>query len=183
MNKPVLYGYAAALGMMVFYFGVLSVANSFSHAVEQFGFYGYLLVPLSALVGVQVGLYVFIRESLSAAARAGTNASVAASGGMSGSAMVLCCLHHVADVFPLLGLSAAAVFLTQYQSAFLVVGIVSGAVGVLFLLEIVKKNGLAVGPFQAFMNFNLPAVRNAVTIFGVLVIGAVFLYAYLNGSI
>ena len=45
------------------------------------------------------------------------------SGGTSVTAMVACCLHHVTDVLPILGLSAAATFLTRYQRPFMLIGL------------------------------------------------------------
>lgn len=44
--------------------------------------------------------------------------------------MVACCAHHAADIAPLLGASAAAVFLTTYRVPIMLIGIAVNAVGV-----------------------------------------------------
>jgi hypothetical protein len=53
-----------------------------------------------------------------------------ASGGTSATAMVACCIHHVTDVLPILGLSAAASFLTRYQRPFMLIGLAMNLIGI-----------------------------------------------------
>jgi hypothetical protein len=53
-----------------------------------------------------------------------------AGGGTSTVAMVACCAHHVTDVLPLLGLSAAAAFLAEYRIPFMLVGLVTNLIGI-----------------------------------------------------
>ncbi len=62
-----------------------------------------------------------------------------ASGGMSTAAMVACCAHHVADVLPILGLTAAAAFLAEYRTAFMVVGLGMTIFGIIVMLTILFK--------------------------------------------
>jgi len=61
------------------------------------------------------------------------------SGGTSVTAMVACCIHHVTDVLPVLGLSAAATFLTRYQHPFLLVGLGMNTVGILVMLTVLYR--------------------------------------------
>jgi hypothetical protein len=53
--------------------------------------------------------------------------------------MVACCIHHVTDVLPVLGLSAAATFLTRYQRPFMLVGLVMNIVGILVMLIVLYR--------------------------------------------
>lgn len=178
MNKHVLYGLTATVAMFVFYFGVLSLANSPRHALEQLALFWYLILPLVILIGIQVGLYTHIKCSISEKDFSAAKGGVAASGGMSGGAMVACCVHHVADIFPLLGLTAAAVFLSQYQGAFMVLGIASGVIGVLYMLEAMKKNNVAFGPAAFLAGLGLTVLRKGAIIAGVIVVVLVFFYTY-----
>ncbi|UCD35460.1 MAG: hypothetical protein JSU90_01110 [Nitrospiraceae bacterium] len=68
--------------------------------------------------------------------------AVATAGGISTTSMVACCAHHLTDVLPLVGASAAAVFLSQYQSVFLTAGVLSNLVGITLMLKIIQKQGL-----------------------------------------
>lgn len=43
--------------------------------------------------------------------------------------MVACCAHHLVDLIPILGLSAATLFLSEYQEQFLIFGIVANLIG------------------------------------------------------
>lgn len=54
-------------------------------------------------------------------------------------AMVACCAHHVTDVLPILGLTAAATFLAQYRIAFMLVGLGTTLIGILMMLFILIK--------------------------------------------
>jgi hypothetical protein len=56
--------------------------------------------------------------------------------------MVACCAHHLTDVLPLIGLAGAAVFLTAYQSIFLLLGLLSNVVGIVYLLGVLRRHGL-----------------------------------------
>ncbi len=54
-------------------------------------------------------------------------------------AMVACCAHHVTDVLPILGLTAAATFLAQYRTAFMIVGLGTTLLGIVYMLRILIK--------------------------------------------
>jgi hypothetical protein len=58
---------------------------------------------------------------------------------MSTAAMVACCAHHVTDVLPILGLTAAATFLAEYRIAFMLVGLGTTLVGIIIMLVILFK--------------------------------------------
>ncbi len=135
---PIVYGSLAAVGLLLLYFTILSLANSPSHAIEQFFGMWYWLALLVVGFGVQVGLFVYARE-----ARAGASvAAMAGSGGVSGVSMVACCAHHLADILPIVGLSAAAIFLVRYQLPLILIGIFSNIVGTFVLLSTMQKHGL-----------------------------------------
>jgi len=62
-----------------------------------------------------------------------------AGGGTSTVAMVACCLHHVSDLLPLLGLSAAASFLSAYKIPFMLVGLARNAVGIFVIVRTIRR--------------------------------------------
>jgi predicted cobalt transporter CbtA len=71
---------------------------------------------------------------------------MAASGGMSATAMMACCSHYLATVIPALGvpfLSATAVAsIAEYQSYFFLAGVLSCLVGIGLMLRMMEKHGM-----------------------------------------
>jgi hypothetical protein len=62
--------------------------------------------------------------------------------------MVACCLHHVTDVLPVLGLSAAATFLTRYQRPFMLASLGVNLIGILVMLFILYRERKKLQPVQ-----------------------------------
>lgn len=138
--KPVLFGILGGLILLGFYFGIVSLAADFRHAVDELLTLWYWIVPLVVGFGVQAGLFAYVK-GYAKVASASAKGSIAASGGLSTISMAACCAHHVTDFLPLLGLSAAALFLTQYQTVFLTVGVVSNLIGINLMFRIIQKHG------------------------------------------
>lgn len=121
--------------LLTIYMTILVLGNSWEHAVQQVVDW-WPWVSLQTLgFGVQVGMFLHIREISKAGNWRGPSSSLAVGGGMSAGSMVVCCLHHVTDVLPIVGFSAATLFLTQYQSVFMTLGVLSNIVGLLFMTE------------------------------------------------
>ncbi len=138
MERAHVHGLSGSLGLLAFYFAVMGYFQGVDPAIENFLSLWYVMVPLVIGFGIQVGLYSYARSSLKALSAA----SAAASGGISTGSMVACCAHHISDVLPLLGLSAAAAFLVKFQMPLILVGILSNAIGITMMLEMLKRHGL-----------------------------------------
>ncbi len=139
------WGFVGAVSLSTLYVGILTFVNSAAHAWQQFLLFWPWMTLLVFGFGMQVGLFSYLRmykRAASLSAGPVGTASVAATGGVSAGSMVACCLHHTTDVLPLLGLSAAAVFVSRYQPLFLAVGIVSNLVGITFMLKTMQKHTL-----------------------------------------
>lgn len=140
---------AAVLGssaMALLYVGIVSLAESPAHALELFWDDRLIVLPIILGFGVQAGLYTILRKRLflpqsvpGHGAGPAAAAYTGASGGMSTMAMVACCAHHVTDLLPILGLTAAATFLAQYRVAFMVVGLGTTLLGILAMLRTLQK--------------------------------------------
>lgn len=127
--RPFLFGALAALALVVFYLGIVTLAQGWGHAVQQLGEDRWFVGAIVAGFGTQVGLFVYLRGMHSRAAAGG----VAASTGTSTAAMLACCAHHLTDVLPIVGLSGAAVFLNAYKTPLLWVGIAMNLGGIIYL--------------------------------------------------
>lgn len=133
-SRSLLHGVLAAAGMLAFYLGLVTVAESWQHAVSLLRGDLALVAPIIGGFGVQMGLFTRLRwHAARSEGVAMGRALPGASGGTSTAAMAACCAHHVADVLPVLGLSGAAVFLAEFRIPFMVVGLMTNVAGVAVL--------------------------------------------------
>jgi hypothetical protein len=124
-----------------FYIGILTWAQGWEYASAQFARDRWYVIPIIVSFGVQAALYAILRFRLfiPLTSNAYTGSTMGASGGTSATAMVACCIHHVTDVLPLLGLSAAASFLTRYQRPFMLVGFGMNLIGIGVMLFVLYR--------------------------------------------
>ncbi|MDE3094827.1 MAG: hypothetical protein KGK07_02365 [Chloroflexota bacterium] len=129
---PPLLGIAAALALTGLYLGLVSWAQGLAHARQLLWDDRYFVGAISLGFGTQAALYTYVRLVAKRARLAATGVTAAATG-TSTAAMVACCAHHVADALPLLGLSAAAVFLTDYRLPIMGVGLAMNLAGIVIV--------------------------------------------------
>jgi len=173
--RTIVSGLLGAVAIFAVFFVLTAWAESVAYAWVQFIRMWYWIVLLAAGFGTQIALHVHIREQLRQR-QAQATAGVAASGGVSTMAMMACCAHRVTDILPFLGASAAAVFLVQYQTPFLVLGVFSNLLGILFMFRIMQKHrlGPANGPVKALLALDIKKAMVAVAVIGVVAVGASF---------
>src|SRR3972149_3673624 len=138
---PLAAGLGGALLLTGLYFGIVSWAESPQHAAELFWEDRRIVLPVILGFSVQAGLYTILKLRLFVPiATIGPSGPMMGAGGTTSTiAMVACCAHHVADVLPILGLTAAATFLAQYRIAFMLVGLGTTLLGILIMLYILFK--------------------------------------------
>lgn len=134
-------GLAGAILLTVVYIGVVSLAESPKHAVELFWQDRLIVTPIVLGFGVQAALFTILKKRLyvPVASSRASGPLMGASGATSTVAMMACCAHHVADVLPILGLTAAAAFLAQYRTAFMLAGLGMTTLGIAVMLHILVK--------------------------------------------
>jgi hypothetical protein len=142
VRRSYLWGISGSVFLLGIYFLTLTLLNSFEHAFEEIKVLGIWIALLTAGFGIQTGLFVYVRGSLKARANAQATASMAAAGGMSATAMVACCMHHLTEIIPILGVSAASLFLIKYQTVFLAIGVASNLLGITVMLRLIQKQEL-----------------------------------------
>ena len=131
---PVLIGILGALALFVLYLTIVTLAQGWQHAIELFRQDAWLVIPIMAGFGVQVGLYTYLRSVTRRGSRR-SKMMMSAGGGTSTAAMVACCAHHVADVLPLLGLSVAASFWAAYKIPFMLIGLAMNLIGIVVIVR------------------------------------------------
>jgi hypothetical protein len=129
------WGLLAVLGLLAFYLGIVTLAQDWSHALQQLADDRWFVVAVAAGFGTQIGLFTYLR-GLNVHAAAG---GVAASTGTSTAAMLACCAHHLTDVLPILGLSSAAIFLNLYKTPLLWLGIGMNLIGIVYMLRKIRE--------------------------------------------
>ena len=124
-----------------FYIGILTWAQGWDYASSQFARDRWYVLPIILGFGVQAALYSILRFRLfiPVTSIGHTGTLMGTSGGTSATAMVACCIHHVTDVLPILGLSAAASFLTRYQRPFMLVGLAMNLIGIGVMLFVLYR--------------------------------------------
>ena len=138
---PVGTGLAGAVLLTAVYFGVVSLAESPKHAAELFWQDRLIVVPIILGFGIQVALYTILKKRLYVPSTSSgpSGPLIGAGGATSTVAMVACCAHHIADVLPILGLTAAAAFLAEYRVAFMLVGMGTTVLGIAIMLFILFR--------------------------------------------
>ena len=61
-TKAYVYGILGSLILFGFYLVLLTLLNSFSHAISQFIRIWYLMLPLIIGFGIQIGLFVYTKN-------------------------------------------------------------------------------------------------------------------------
>lgn len=133
--RPLIFGLLAALGLLAFYLGTITLAQGWGHATEQLTIDRLFVGAIMAGFGTQVGLYTYLRGMHLRATAGG----VAASTGTSTVAMLACCAHHLTEVFAVFGLSGAAIFLNAYKTPLLWLGIAMNLFGIVYLLWKIRQ--------------------------------------------
>jgi len=142
VRRSYLWGVSGSVFLLAIYFLTLTIGNSALHAIEELQKIGIWVALLTVGFGIQTGLFAYAWGSIKARAAAQATATMAAAGGMSATAMVACCLHHIADLLPILGISAASLLLIKYQSFFLAIGVASNLIGITLMLRLIQKQKL-----------------------------------------
>lgn len=127
-SRPAGYGLLGFGLLLLVYFGVVTLVSGWRFTLEEFGRYWYYIVPLAAGFGLQVALFVRLRQVVKAG-----GGVVAASGTTSTAAMISCCAHYLTNVAPVLGATGLVAFAAQYQVQFFWVGIAFNAAGIAYI--------------------------------------------------
>jgi Cu+-exporting ATPase len=131
ISRPAGAGVGAFAVLLVLYFGALTLISGWSFTLSQFSEFWYYIVPLAAGFGLQVALFLKLREVVSRAKQAG--AVIAASGTTSTAAMISCCAHYLTNAAPVLGATGLVAFAAQFQVELFWVGLAFNAAGIAYV--------------------------------------------------
>lgn len=134
MRKAIIFGLLGSLALLFLYFLIMRLGSgSWDYTLRELVRLRFWVTSLILGFGIQVGLFSYLK-SCNKVTKFEKGATV--TGAVSSTtAMLVCCVHHVTDVLPLIGLSAATVFLVKYQQWFLALGILSNVIGILIMIR------------------------------------------------
>ena len=129
--KPLAVGALAMLAMLAVYFGVLTLVSGWDFTLSEFFKYWYYVVALALGFGIQLGLYIDLRQRLAQHHTGGK--MVVASGATSTGAMLACCTHYLANILPVIGAAGVVTLAAQYQVELFWVGLAFNLAGIIFI--------------------------------------------------
>jgi len=129
--RPIQFGSGAFVLLLVVYFAVVGLVSGMDFALEQFEQFWYFIVLLAIGFGIQVGLYVYLRNLVGQHGASGK--VVAVSGTTSTAAMVSCCAHYLVNILPVLGITGFLTIVAEYQVELFWLGLVFNAMGILYI--------------------------------------------------
>jgi hypothetical protein len=138
VGLSLLAGVSAAGALVALYLGLVTWAQGPEHALDLLWEDRLFVGLITAGFGTQVGLFTYIRLLQRAMAR--DSVALAGAGTATSTAsMLACCAHHVADVLPIVGLSGLAVFLVEFRTPLMLLGIATNLVGIAVMLRELRR--------------------------------------------
>lgn len=135
--KPAFYGVLASAILLGLYFAILALISGLDFAQSQFYSFWYFIIGLSAGFGIQIGLYVYLRNLVRGGPGSGKVLGV--TGATSAVTMISCCTHYLANLLPILGAIGAITFVAQYQIQLFWVGLLFNIGGILYMANRIFK--------------------------------------------
>ena len=129
--RPAAFGALALGALLAVYFGALTLVFGWNFTLNQFSEFWYYIVQLAAGFGIQIALFVRLRQVVCRVKETGT--VVAASGTTSTVAMISCCAHYLTNVAPVLGATGLVAFAAQFQVELFWVGLAFNAAGIAYV--------------------------------------------------
>ncbi|HEY6203894.1 MAG TPA: hypothetical protein VI056_12745 [Candidatus Limnocylindria bacterium] len=133
-------GVVGALALVGVYLGIVAWAQGPDHALELIWDDRVFVGLISSGFGTQIGLFTYVRLMQRALARESI-ALTGAGTATSSISMVACCAHHLAEVLPIVGLSGLAVFLVDFRTPLMLVGLATNALGIAVMLRELRRIG------------------------------------------
>ena len=129
--RSLLFGALAFAIMMAVYFGVLTLVSGWDFTLSEFLRFWPYVVALALGFGLQIALYVHLRQQL--AHHHGGGGMLVASGTTSTAAMLACCTHYLTNVLPIIGAAGLVTLAAEYQVELFWVGLAFNAAGIVFV--------------------------------------------------
>jgi Co/Zn/Cd efflux system component len=141
LKNPFIFGASIGILVVIFNISIASLAEgSFVKGYEIFLTNGIFVYLIPVAVGIQMGLFRYHRN-ITTGNIAGSEKMGMAGSASSSLAMVACCLHHVSDILPSIGLIlAASSFLLEYKDTIIIIGLLANVAGSIYIARAIIKD-------------------------------------------
>ncbi len=178
-KRPLIAGIIATDALLALFVVLVTSISGWATTTSQFANYWYYLVPLAIGFGIQVGMYIYLREM---AKRAMSKKVMAVTGSTSTAAMISCCAHYLVNILPIISAAGVAAFIGQYQVKLFWVGIAFNLFGLAYIArQVVLARRHSVGKQtlpETPLASDQPLINNAVVVAAfVIVIAAVSIFS------
>jgi Cu+-exporting ATPase len=133
--KPLIWAIFASFSLLSIYFILLNFVSGWEFTLEQFSAYWYYVLSLVIGFGIQVGLYVYLKNVI----HRSEGKVVAVSGTTSTIAMISCCSHYLVNVLPIIGIVGIVSVISQYQIQLFWFGLIANFFGISYMVFKVYK--------------------------------------------
>jgi hypothetical protein len=141
LKNPFIFGASIGILVVIFNIAVASIGEgSINKGFEAFLTNGIFVYLIPVAVSIQMGLFRYHRnittENIAGSEKIGMGGSATSS-----VAMVACCLHHVSDILPSVGLIfAASSFLLEYKDVIIMIGLFLNIGGSIYIARAIMKD-------------------------------------------
>src|SRR3989338_5636031 len=145
--RPIIMGFLASLILLLVYFSVLTFVSGWSFTLDQFSKYWYFIVSLSLGFGIQIALFIYLKNAVKDMGGSGKVAAV--SGATSTAAMISCCSHYLVNLLPIIGITGFVTIVSQYQIQLFYAGLAFNFLGIVYMLKRLNNFLKGAGKIQA----------------------------------
>lgn len=141
LRNPYAFGICTGTIVILFNISLASLAEgSLAKGYQVFLTNGVFVYLIPLAVGIQMGLFRYHRN-ITAGKIGGSEKMGMAGSATSSVTMVACCLHHVSDILPSIGLIlAASSFLIAYKDTIITVGLLANVAGSIYIARAILKD-------------------------------------------
>ncbi len=132
IGRAIFFGILSSSILLGIYFFILTLVSGWTYTLLQFEEFWPYIISLSLGFGIQITLYNYLKNRVRNKNAAGN--IVAVSGTTSTAAMISCCTHYLVNILPILGVTGFLAIVTQYQTDFFWIGLLSNAFGIGYIL-------------------------------------------------
>lgn len=129
--KSTIYGIIGTIVLLSIFFSVVTLISSWQFAINQFLQFWYFIISLAIGFGIQIGLYIYLKNIIHQKNTSGK--ILAVSGTTSTAAMISCCTHYFANLLPILGTAGFISLISQYQVELFWIGLVFNIFGIIYI--------------------------------------------------
>jgi Cu+-exporting ATPase len=126
----------ATITLLGVYIAIVSLVSGWEFMLDQISQFWYYVLSLAVGFGIQVGLYIYLKNAIK------QNSSprvLAVSGATSIVTMISCCTHYLVNLLPILGAVGIITIISQYQIQLFWVGLIFNLLGIIYMLNRVRK--------------------------------------------